>query len=995
MKKYNPAKIEPKWQKKWEKDPTLTQAEEKSKKRKYYCLSMFPYPSGEGLHVGHVESYTATDIISRYKRMQGFNVIYPMGWDAFGLPAENYAIKTKTHPANTTAASIKRFKEQIRSIGLSYDWSREVNSSSPDYYKWTQWFFLFLYKRGLAYKAKAKVNWCPKCRTSLANEQVVAGRCERCETEVVQKFLEQWFFRITAYADKLLRGLDKIDWPEGLKEVQRSWIGRSVGAEIEFEIKKIEKEGEKFLDRTCNDHIEIARELRKYRTVAKAKVFTTRPDTLFGATFLVLAPDGEVVKKIEGYVRNINKLRAYQLNAAKKNELQRTELNKQKTGVCLEGLIAVNPANDQAMPIWVADYVMGDYGSGAIMAVPAHDERDFEFAYRHDLPVERVIYRTKNSLAFLDLSFLKNPQEVIQKLQGNFNLTFLLINKKGFTLSNSPTAINLTPPGQLKAYGVFVELWDDRLSEEYQKIIQPQLKNNFWSEVVGGKFLNFIFPDKTLKDDSRENIEEIKRLVNTAFRSIKKRKSFDPRKKLLETVLAKKNFVADFIPWTIPVTIWREFVCYSGRNGSIFNSAFLDGMSIERGFERLIQWLRKKNIGKKLIAYRLRDWLVSRQRYWGAPIPVIYCDKCGIVPVPEKELPVKLPMKIDFMPTGESPLKNLPSFCEVKCPQCGQPGRREVDTMDTFVCSSWYYFRYCDPKNEREFASQEKIRRFMPVDIYIGGVEHAVLHLLYSRFFTKVLQEAGYVDFPEPFLKLRNQGIILGPDHNKMSKSKGNIVNPDDIVSELGADSLRLYEMFMGPLAEMKPWDTKGILGVRRFLEKVWGLQDKIVESTKSKVGSIENTKLKKLLHQTIKKVTDDIETLSFNTTISQMMILANAFRSSEVITGEDYKIFLRLLAPFAPHLVEEIWENLGNNKSIFYEEWPRANPDLLVVDEIILVIQINGKKRDTIALPIDIDENVIRKRILASPRVQKHIKRKAILKWIYIPRKVINIVIS
>lgn len=1002
MKKYNPGKIEPKWQKKWEKDPTLTQAEERSKKRKFYCLSMFPYPSGEGLHVGHVESYTATDILSRYKRMQGFNVLYPIGWDAFGLPAENYAIKMGAHPAKATADSISRFKKQLKSIGLSYDWSREVDTSSPGYYKWTQWFFLFLYKRGLVYKAKAKVNWCPQCRTSLANEQVVAGRCERCDTEVIQKYLEQWFFRITAYAEKLLRGLDKIDWPESLKEIQRNWIGRSAGAEITFEIKKVGKGKEEALDGICNDHIEIARELRKYPTVAKVKVFTTRPDTIFGATFLVLAPDGELIRKISSQVRNINKLRAYQLAVSKKNERERTELNKQKTGICLEGLVAVNPANEQAMPIWVADYVMGDYGSGAIMAVPAHDQRDFEFAYKHGLPVERVIYQEKNGLAFLDLSFIKDPKKVIEELQEKFTIAFLLLNQKGFNISVRTPKDNRSDPVPLKPYGVFIELPSDRLVNRYKNIVQPQLKKNYWSEIIGGKFLRFIFSDKVIKDDSRESIEEIKKAIGIAFKSINKRKRFDPRSKLLKEALSRKVFVADFIPWTIPVATWREFVCYSGKYGNVYNSAFLDGMSVERGFERIIQWLKEKAIGKKMITYRLRDWLVSRQRYWGAPIPIIYCDKCGIVPVPEKDLPVKLPMKVDFVPTGESPLKNLSSFYETKCPKCGEPARREVDTMDTFVCSSWYYYRYCDSKNEREFASQEKIRRFMPVDIYVGGVEHAVLHLLYTRFFTKALQDAGYVDFAEPFVKLRNQGIILGPDHNKMSKSKGNIVNPDDIIVELGADSLRLYEMFMGPLTEMKPWDTKGISGVRRFLEKVWSLQEKVVSlpageagRQTSEISKEENLKLKRSLHRTIKKVTDDIESLSFNTAISQMMILANAWKELPVIAKEDFETFLKLLSPFAPHVTSELWEVLGNTKSIFTGDWPRANPEFLKTDEITVVIQVNGKKRDTISLSHTCSEEETRKIVLALPRVQKYIKGKMIRKWIYIPGKIVNIVVS
>lgn len=986
MKKYAPQKIEAKWQKRWSKDSKIWHAEDQSKKRKYYCLSMFPYPSGDGLHVGHVESYTATDIFSRYKRMQGFNVLYPMGWDAFGLPAENYAIKTGVHPVKTTTQNIATFKKQMKSLGLSYDWDREIDSSSSDYYKWTQWFFLFLYKRGLAYKAKAKVNWCPKCQTSLANEQVVGGRCERCDTEVTQKYLEQWFFGITKYADKLLADLEKVDWPVSIKETQKNWIGRSEGAEIVFELKKVDKSREKYLDSTCYSNIEIAAELKKYPTIAEMKVFTTRPDTLFGATFVVLAPDGEVINKIEKFVRNKARLKAYQLTASRKNELQRTELNKQKTGICLDGIVAVNPANNHAMPVWVADYVMGNYGFGAIMAVPAHDERDFDFAYKHGLPIERVIYQEEKQAAYLDLSYVRDIKEILPQIQDNFKVDFLTLENNGFSVSSK------TPK---KPYGAVIELNDEQAVQKYIELVQPALKKNLWSEIVGGKFITFIFPGEVLKDDSVENLVQISKLIKEGLKILNKRKKFDPRLPQLKAVFDHKHFVPDFVPWTIPAKTWEELICYAGKDGHIYNSANLSGMSVERGFEKIIQWLMEKGIGRKAISYRLRDWLVSRQRYWGAPIPIVYCEKCGTVPIPEKDLPIKLPSNVDFTPTGESPLKNLKSFYETKCPKCGEPAVREVDTMDTFVCSSWYYYRYCDPKNDKEFASQEKIRRFMPVDLYVGGAEHAVLHLLYSRFFTKALQDAGYVDFPEPFLKLRNQGIILGPDSNKMSKSKGNVINPDEIVAEHGADSLRLYEMFMGPLEDMKPWDTKGILGVKRFLEKVWVLQEKVKNSESEAENSPEEIKIKRALHQTIKKVSEDIEALAFNTAISQMMILVNEFKKQETIKKDDFELFLRILAPFAPHIAEEIWEILGHSESVFKEDWPIADPELLKTSEVTVVIQINGKKRESINLPPDINEDAARKSILALPKVQKYLKGKIIRKWIYVPGKIVNIVLG
>ncbi len=993
---YTPSKIEPKWQKYWAKNPELSRASDESKKKKFYCLCMFPYPSGEGLHVGHVESYTATDIVARYKRMQGFNVLYPMGWDAFGLPAENYAIKNGKHPAKTTAESIKVFKKQMGSLGLSYDWDRELNSSQSDYYKWTQWFFIFLWKRGLAYKKKAKVNWCPKCQTSLANEQVISGRCERCESEVNQKELEQWFFRITDYAEKLLQGLENLDWPQSVKDLQKNWIGKSNGAEIVFEIKKINPKDKKYFDQKTYSNIEIASNLKRYPTVARVKVFTTRPDTLFGATYLALAPDGKFVEEVKEYIANFAKIKAYQISASAKSELQRTSLDKKKTGVEIQGLIAVNPANNQPLPIWVADYIMGDYGSGAIMAVPAHDQRDFEFAFKNKLPVERVIYEQGKHLAFLPMSFLQNPKEILENLKNNFELNFLNLNKVGFTISSD---LKVGIP-----YGIFTHIKGENEIEKYIKIIQGDLKKNRWSEIVGGKYFSYVFGDKIIKDDLRENVEELQTRLKKSVEILLRRKTEDPRLPLLEKVANSKNFSPEFLNWTLPVGFYREAICVSSKEGYLWNSAFLDGMGVERASDRITDWLAEQKIGQRTVNYRLRDWLVSRQRYWGAPIPMVYCEKCGIVPVPEKELPVRLPAKAEFVPTGESPLKRDEKFINTKCPKCDADAKREVDTMDTFVCSSWYFFRYTDPKNEKEFASQEKIRRFMPVDLYVGGIEHAVLHLLYTRFFTKVLEDAGYVDFSEPFEKLRNQGMILGPDHNKMSKSKGNVINPDDIVREMGADTLRLYEMFMGPLEEMKPWDTKGIVGLRRFLEKVWSLQEKVEKlselegqgppSSEGYGGRGEKMEAKKMLHLTIKKVSSDIESLSFNTAISQMMILTNKLQAEEKIDQKDYEIFLKILSPFAPHITEELWELMGNKESIFKEEWPIPLETFLKQEKTLLVVQINGKKRESVSLPIEITEEEVCKIVLELPRLKPLLQGKKIKKWIYIPGRILNIVV-
>lgn len=829
---YNHKQIESKWQKKWEEEG-LYKTSEDEKKPKYYILDMFPYPSGAGLHVGHVESYTATDILSRYYRLKGYNVMHPQGWDAFGLPAENYAVKTGVHPRETTKKAISVFKNQINSLGFSYDWDREVNSSDADYYKWTQWFFLFLYKNGLAYKSKGKVNWCPKCQTVLANEQAENGKCERCETEVMQKDLEQWYFKISDFIEDqnyegrevkgLLNGLNDIDWPESTKLAQKNWIGRSEGASVKFKVES------------------------KKLKVDLLEVFTTRPDTLFGCTYMVVSPEHKILKNLESKIENLEEIKNYQVMARKKTDLERTDLNKDKSGVEIKGLKAVNPVNNEEIPIFVADYVLASYGTGAIMAVPAHDERDFEFAKKYNLEI----------------------REVVQ--------------------------------------------------------------------------------DKYAKEQA-------------------------------------------------------EHTCFSGE-GIAVNSDWLNFLETKVAKEKITEWLKEKKLAKKEINYRLRDWLVSRQRYWGAPIPIIYCDKCGEVPVPEKDLPVILPEDVDFKPTGESPLKYSKEFCDVKCPKCGGEARREFDTMDTFVCSSWYYLRYSDPQNKDEFASSENLKKWLPVDIYMGGAEHSVLHLLYSRFFTKVFHKYGLVDFNEPFIKLRHQGIILAEDGTKMSKSKGNVVNPDDLVESDGADSLRMYEMFMGSIEDMKPWNTKGIAGVRRFLEKIWKLAmegshpflfSKAEGAGESGVRPLggKNNKITSLLHKTIKKVEEDIESFKFNTAISQMMILVNALEKEEKISEDLYEKLLIILSPFAPHITEELWENLGHKESIFKEVWPKYDPELIKDETINLIIQVNGKLRDTIEVKADILKEEAQEKALASEKIKKWTEDKELKKVIFVPGKLINIVL-
>ena len=828
MDKYNPQKIEKKWQDFWKENPDLCAAKNISKAEKRFILDMFPYPSGEGLHTGHVESYTATDITSRYLRMKGYNVLHPQGWDAFGLPAENFAIKTQIHPAKTTQKAIKNFKRQMSMMGLSYDFSREINSSDPEYYKWTQWFFLLLYKNGLAYKKKAKVNWCDSCKTVLANEQVENGFCERCKNPVRQKDLEQWFFKITDFIEDkssnrgpslstsgLLSGLEKIDWPESTKMLQRNWIGRSEGAILKFQITN-----DKF-QKNSKGQIPDSKEY--------LEVFTTRVDTIYGCTYVVVAPEHPMLENYKLQITNYKEVEKYLEKTKKKSDLERMEA-KEKTGVELNGLEAINPFNGEEVSVWVADYVLSQYGTGAVMAVPAHDERDFEFAKKYKLSVREVI--------------------------------------------------------------------------------------------------------------SGERVDE-------------------------------KIFTED---------------------GILIDSGEYSGLTSAEAREKMTAWLEKNNLGSKKINYKLRDWLVSRQRYWGAPIPIIYCDKCGTAPVSEKDLPIKLPTDVDFKPTGESPLKYSKSFQNVKCPKCGGKARRESDTMDTFVCSSWYYFRYSDPKNEKKFAAKDKIEKWLPVDLYVGGAEHSVLHLLYSRFFTKVLHNLGYIDFDEPFKKLRHQGIILAEDGRKMSKSLGNVVNPDDEVKKWGADALRCFEMFMGPLEDSKPWNTQGIVGVYRFLEKVYKLA-KAERMTANGNKSATNKKLESLVHKTIKKVTEDIEAMRFNTAISSLMILANELEKEKEILITNYELLITLLSPFAPHISEELWNRLGHKNSIFKEKWPVYDPKLIKDEEIELVIQVNGKVRDKIVVGAEISEEEAVEMAKNSEKVKSHIGKKEIRKIIYIKGKLVSIV--
>ncbi|MEC6453921.1 leucine--tRNA ligase [Staphylococcus aureus] len=803
MLNYNHNQIEKKWQDYWDENKTFKTNDNLGQK-KFYALDMFPYPSGAGLHVGHPEGYTATDIISRYKRMQGYNVLHPMGWDAFGLPAEQYALDTGNDPREFTKKNIQTFKRQIKELGFSYDWDREVNTTDPEYYKWTQWIFIQLYNKGLAYVDEVAVNWCPALGTVLSNEEVIDGVSERGGHPVYRKPMKQWVLKITEYADQLLADLDDLDWPESLKDMQRNWIGRSEGAKVSFDVDNSE---------------------------GKVEVFTTRPDTIYGASFLVLSPEHALVDSITTDEYK-DQVKAYQTEASKKSDLERTDLAKDKSGV-FTGAYAINPLSGEKVQIWIADYVLSTYGTGAIMAVPAHDDRDYEFAKKFDLPIIEVI--------------------------------------------------------------------------------------------EGG------------------NVEE---------------------------------------------------AAYTGE-GKHINSGELDGLENEAAITKAIQLLEKKGAGEKKVNYKLRDWLFSRQRYWGEPIPVIHWEDGTMTTVPEEELPLLLPETDEIKPsgTGESPLANIDSFVNVVDEKTGMKGRRETNTMPQWAGSCWYYLRYIDPKNENMLADPEKLKHWLPVDLYIGGVEHAVLHLLYARFWHKVLYDLGIVPTKEPFQKLFNQGMILGEGNEKMSKSKGNVINPDDIVQSHGADTLRLYEMFMGPLDAAITWSEKGLDGSRRFLDRVWRLMVNEDGTLSSKIVTTNNKSLDKVYNQTVKKVTEDFETLGFNTAISQLMVFINECYKVDEVYKPYIEGFVKMLAPIAPHIGEELWSKLGHEESITYQPWPTYDEALLVDDEVEIVVQVNGKLRAKIKIAKDTSKEEMQEIALSNDNVKASIEGKDIMKVIAVPQKLVNIV--
>ncbi len=800
---YNHREVEKKWQGIWEKEEAFRTGEDHSKP-KYYALVEFPYPSGQGLHVGHPRPYTALDIVARKRRMQGYNVLYPMGWDAFGLPTENYAIANHIHPKTVTRSNVDRFKKQLQSLGYSFDWDREVNTTDPNYYHWTQWIFLKLFNAGLAYKTKMPINWCTSCKVGLANEEVVNGVCERCGSEVIRKAQSQWMLKITEYADKLLEGLNDVDYIERVKTQQRNWIGKSTGAEVDFAI-------------TGKDD--------------KLTVYTTRPDTLFGATYMVMSPEHPYIEKYKSDITNYDELMAYREQASKKSDFERTELAKDKTGVEIKGITATNPVNGKEIPIWISDYVLMSYGTGAIMAVPAHDERDWDFAKKFGLPI---------------------------------------------------------------------------------------------IEVVAGS--------------------------------------------------------------DVPVT---EKVYTDVAEGKLVNSEFLNGLSVAEAKAKITEFLSDKGIGHAKTNYKLRDWVFSRQRYWGEPIPIIHCEKCGYVPLSEDELPLMLPEVDSYMPTdnGELPLAAMTDWVNVKCPKCGGPAMRETDTMPQWAGSSWYFLRYTDPYNDKELASKEALSYWMPVDWYNGGMEHTTLHLLYSRFWHRFLYDEGVVPCPEPYQKRTSHGMILGSNGEKMSKSRGNVVNPDDIVREYGADTLRTYEMFIGAFDLAASWSDEGVKGCRRFLDRVWKLQDILVE------GDSYSADLETSFHKTIKKVSDDFEALKYNTAIAALMTLINELYKKGSVNKAEYKTFLALLNPVAPHITEELWDLAGFDGRVYQASWPVYDEAKTVEDEIEIAIQISGKVRGKLMIAVDEDKDSVISRAKANEAIAPLLEGKTIVKEIYVPGKIVNIV--
>lgn len=965
MEKYNPKYIESKWQKYWEEEG-LYKTSDSSKKPKFYVLDMFPYPSGAGLHVGHPKGYIATDVTARYKILKGHNVLHPMGWDAFGLPAENYAIKNKIHPKIAVSKNIAVFKKQLEKFGFTYDWSREINTTDPEYYKWTQWIFLKMFEKGLAYESEEPVNWCPKCKTVLANEDLEGGKCERCGSKIIQKKLRQWVLKMTNYADRLLYDLDDkdLDWEDMILDQQRNWIGRSEGAEIEFKIAPSPGAPRHPLPRAGEGEY--------------IKVYTTRVDTIFGCTYCVVAPENPIIEKLKNKIANYKEVEKYIIQAQNKTELERTQLQKEKTGVELRGIKIINPFNNEELPLFVGDYVLGFYGTGAVMAVPAHDERDFEFAKKYSLPIKKVIepcfITTSGPDKVRSEPFVE--RDAITAIVKHWEKDDFIVLK--WKQVDWKTFITGGPEnGQTMEEGARTEI-NEETGYKNLKLIKelPRYHSQFYH--VPKKINRFVHMRVfyfELKNGDRQDISEID-------------------KKRHEVIWVSKENVEKFLTAEGHKFIWRilqgEDAAFI-ENGILANSEKYSGLTSKKARQEMTKWLEKNKLGEKKVNYKMRDWVFSRQRYWGEPIPIIHCKKCGAVAVPEKDLPVKLPEVKNYEPTdtGESPLANVKNWVNTKCPKCGGPAKRETNTMPQWAGSCWYYLRYIDSKNKKTLVDKKAEKFWMPVDLYVGGAEHATRHLLYSRFWHKFLYDIKAVSTKEPFKKLVHVGLINAEDGRKMSKRWGNVINPDEIIKKFGADAMRIYEMFMGPFSQNIAWDTKGVVGVYRFLEKVW----KIANLVRMKSELDTNKKIESLIHKTIKKVSEDIENFRFNTAISQLMIMANVLEKEKEISLTHYNLYLILLSPFAPHIAEELWNKLGHKESIFKESWPKYDPKLIKDEEIELVLQVNGKIRDKIKVSAYISEEEAKKLAQENEKVKKYTAGEEIKKVIYVKGRLINIV--
>lgn len=939
-KRFEHKDIEGKWQAQWKTD-NIYQTTDNSDKPKAYVLDMFPYPSGEGLHVGHPKGYIATDIYSRFKRMTGHEVLHPMGFDAFGLPAENYAIKNKIHPRVAVEKNVAHFKEQLEALGFDYDWSREINTTDPEYYKWTQWIFIQLFKKGLAYESYEPINWCPGCQTGLANEDLESdGTCERCGSVVEQKPMRQWVLKIREYADRMLEDLNTLNWPEHIKEAQRNWIGRSEGAEIDFKLSIGE-------------------------TVT---VFTTRPDTLFGATYMVLAPEHSLVQKYKDSISNWSEVDAYIKEAANKKEMDRLDDTKEKTGVKLEGITATNPANNEEIPVYIADYVLASYGTGAIMAVPAHDQRDFDFAKKYAIEIKQVVGKIFNQMDKVEVK-RHGVYGLIVNEKGEYLLQYFK-NKKYFWL----------PGGGIENDESEIECLQRELAEE-----------TGFSEFLSIEKLITVHYDHNSRKDGRSarNRTSVYKIVIDSSKQGEISMTDDEINDGLELVWTSADNLPNVLrdgeetrSELINHIISHDSSSTMSEYGALLNSGEFDGITSEEAKTAITE----KVGGRMAKTYKIKDWVFSRQRYWGEPIPIVHCEKCGAVPVPEEQLPITLPKVEHYEPAGDgqSPLATIDEWVNTTCPSCGGAGRRETNTMPQWAGSSWYYLRYMDPKNSESLVSKENEKYWAPVDVYVGG-DHAVRHLIYARFWHKFLYDIDVVSTIEPFQRLEFLGFILAEDGRKMSKRWGNVINPDDIVNLVGADTLRVYEMFMGPFENVIAWSQDGLAGARRFLERVNGLAQHIQDEEPKETTT--------LLHKTIKKVTDDIEGFKFNTAVSAMMIFLNQAEKSG-ISKDSYHSFLRILAPFAPHLTEELWTESGANSSIHIANWPVFNPELAQDDVVTIGVQINGKMRGEITISPTASEAEAMAAVNANESLLTKIDGATINKIIYVPGRILNLII-